>query len=575
MKLLRNICSFIIIITLAGCGLSKMSTKYNTTTFTVTPSVLEVHAGQVNLKLDAKFPPKYFAKKAVVKFTPVLVYEGGETSFKTITINGEKATGGKKTIFYEKGGGFTYSDVIKYSPNMMSSKLELRAVATTQKSEESLDAIVSSLSQSNQEKILGPITLANGVISTSNRVANSEDIAIADHGYEKETILSESAIVYFLVNQSNIRTTEKSKDAVQKLKEFASKGNKTSSIEITSYASPEGTVDINDNVSERRMKSTLRYTKWLMKKVGLDGATNTALYSQASIGEDWDGFNKLLRTSEIKDKRRINRIVNSVEDLEKREQAIRDMSELYDAIEKDILPQLRKAKITVRSYAPKKTDEEILGYVMNGDWDKIDVEEALYGVSLAKTNDPNTDIILNMYEQISKFYNNWKGLNNIACYYLNNKNVTKAKEYLQKATTIGGTQNAIEINKGIIASWNGELDNAQALFNNGNASERNQAILNIRKGEYEKAARFFKNKNSYNATLAKVLNGNTNVSCNESTASAYYLNAIIGARNNNENTVITNLKKAIIEDPTYKKEATKDLEFRNYFNSPSFQQLIN
>ena len=91
-------------------------------------------------------------------------------------------------------------------------------------------------------------------------------MAIADHGYEKETILSESAIVYFLVNQSNIRTTEKSKDAVQKLKEFASKGNKTSSIEITSYASPEGTIDINDNVSERRMKSTLRYTKWLRKK---------------------------------------------------------------------------------------------------------------------------------------------------------------------------------------------------------------------------------------------------------------------------------------------------------------------
>ena len=70
-------------------------------------------------------------------------------------------------------------------------------------------------------------------------------------------------------------------------------------------------------------------------------------------------------------------------------------------------------------------------------------------------------------------------------------------------------------------------------------------ILDIRKGEYEKAARFFKNNNSYNATLAKVLNGNTNVSCNESTASAYYLNAILGARNNNESATITNLKKSI------------------------------
>jgi len=61
-----------------------------------------------------------------------------------------------------------------------------------------------------------------------------------------------------------------------------------------------------------------------------------------------------MRSSEIKDRRRITKIVNSVEDLEKREQAIRDMAEIYDAIEKDVLPQLRKAQITVRSFEPKK-----------------------------------------------------------------------------------------------------------------------------------------------------------------------------------------------------------------------------
>ncbi|MEE2953600.1 MAG: hypothetical protein VX347_00320 [Bacteroidota bacterium] len=586
MKLLRNICFFTIIIALAGCGLSKMSTKYNTTTFTVTPAVLETHSGKINLKLEGKFPEKYFAKKAIVEFTPVLVYAEGETAFKAITINGENATGGKKTIFYEKGGEFTYNDIINYTPAMMSSKLELRAVANTQNEKESIAAITASITQSNKEQILGPVTLANGVIVTANRVANSEEVAVADHGYEKETILSESAVVYFLVNQSNIRTTEKSKDAVKKLKDFASQGNKTSSIEIKSYASPEGTIDINDNVSERRMKSTLKYTKWLMRKVGLDGARNTALYTEESIGEDWDGFNNLMSSSEIKDKRRINRIVNSVEDLEKREQAIRDMTELYDAIEKDILPQLRKARITVRSYESKKTDEEIAelcastfgsgGEIIAENLFDLDIKEALYGVSLQMQSSPdNHELALTLYENISLAYNDWKGLNNIACHYLNNNNIAKANEYLQKAEAIGGSQNEIEINKGIIASWNGELTNAQKLFTNGNVSEKNQAILNIRKGEYEKAARFFKNDNSYNATLAKLLNGNSNVSCNESTASAYYLNAILGARNNNESATITNLKKAINEDSSYKKEAAKDLEFRNYFNSPSFQQLIN
>ena len=69
------------------------------------------------------------------------------------------------------------------------------------------------------------------------------------------------------------------------------------------------------------------------------------LYTIKSFGEDWEGFNMLMRSSEIKDKRRITKIVNSVVDLEKREQAIRDMSELYEAIEKDIPFVLKKVEI--------------------------------------------------------------------------------------------------------------------------------------------------------------------------------------------------------------------------------------
>ena len=45
----------------------------------------------------------------------------------------------------------------------------------------------------------------------------------------------------------------------------------------------------------------------------------------------------------IKDKRRINTIVNSITNVDEREQQIRDLSEIYDAIENNVLPQLRKA----------------------------------------------------------------------------------------------------------------------------------------------------------------------------------------------------------------------------------------
>ena len=183
----------------SSCGLENMAAKYETVSLTTTPTILETHGGEIALSLDAAFPEKYFAKKATIDFTPVLVYNGGETAFKTITIQGEEATGGKKTIFNATGGNFTYQDAIPYSNQMMSSVLELRAVAKIK----------------DKEKVLGPINIANGVIATSKRVQNTEDLANNNHGYEHETILEETATIYFLVNQSNIRPTEKSNEEIQ------------------------------------------------------------------------------------------------------------------------------------------------------------------------------------------------------------------------------------------------------------------------------------------------------------------------------------------------------------------------
>ena len=87
------------IIFFSSCGIDQMATKYDTVNFTTTPPVLQAHGGKVSLNLDANFPAKYFAKKATVDFTPVLVYNEGETAFKTIIIQGEEATGVIDFIF--------------------------------------------------------------------------------------------------------------------------------------------------------------------------------------------------------------------------------------------------------------------------------------------------------------------------------------------------------------------------------------------------------------------------------------------------------------------------------------------
>ena len=505
-----------LVVFLSSCGLSTMSTKYEAVNINVTPSPLQVHAGKISLTLDANFPEKYFAKTATVDFTPVLIFDGGEKSFKTITVQGETALGGEATIFYANGGSFSYQDKVNYNPQMLNSVLELRAVA---KSKE-------------KELVFTPKKIAVGVLATSTRVQNSEIILNADSDYEYETILEETATIYFLVNQSNIRATEKSTDEINNLEAFAKLGNVTHSIEVKSFASPEGSINLNDNVSEKRATSTLRYAKRILKEAKINGASNNELYTEKSEGEDWEGFNSLMKSSEIKDKRRITKIVNSVEDLELREQAIRDMAEIYDAIEKNVLPQLRKAQITVRSFQPKKTDAEISELAISNP-QSLDLKEILHAAELS--NDEKSKI--SIYDNASQIHKNWKGLNNIAAIYLNKGNLNQASQYLKKAEKLNNSSDEVKNNLGVLAAWQGKYTKAQNYYSKTKNSSNNQAILDIRKGDYKKASRYFKNKKNHNAALAKMLNGQNSI-CNESTAECHYLNAISAARSGDTKEVL-------------------------------------
>ena len=179
------------------------------------------------------------------------------------------------------------------------------------------------------------------------------------------------------------------------------------------------------------------------------------LYTIKSFGEDWEGFNMLMRSSEIKDKRRITKIVNSVEDLEKREQAIRDMAELYEAIEKDILPQLRKAEITIKSFEPKKSTETIKR-MSNMSPDSLEVNELLYSATLA---DSDVDK-LKIYESAKSLHNDWRAYNNTACIYINKKEHEKAKNELENSPA---KENEINQTVAIIVARKGDFKRAEQV----------------------------------------------------------------------------------------------------------------
>ena len=539
MKKKKNIkLPFILVIALVlnSCGLSSMISKFESIDYSITPTQVEVHGGKIAIELDVTVPEKYFNKSAVMSFTPKLVWEEGEAAFKSITLQGEKISRNGITIGYITGGKFSFSDVINYSSDMLNADLFATATATI----------------NDNTKSLGTKKIAEGVMATATRVINNEVPAIAAHNYERETILEETATIYFSVNQSNIRYSEKSSKDMKRLKEFAKLGYKTHSIEISSFASPEGSLDVNDKVSDSRAKSTFNYAKQLLRNLKVDGARNNELYVQSSKGEDWGGFNSLVKASKMKDKSKVLNIVRSQNDPQKREEAIRDMAEIYDALEDDVLPKLRKATITLRAFEPKKTDEEISALAIENPAE-LDNNELLFAAEL-------TDEDMTIYTRATtQFPKDYRSFNNIAALHIKNGNVEEAKKWLTKANTISANEGPVLENYGIIAAWEGNIDKAQTLYDQGNASAFNQGILDIRQGDYKGAVNRL-NGNSYNATLAKIMSGN-NVITTTTSASAHYLNAISSARSGKNELALEYLNKAFRLDPNLKSEAKKDIEF--------------
>ena len=547
---------FSLILLISSCGLDTMISKFNTIDFTVTPTQVEVHGGNIEIELEVKIPEKYFQKTAEADFRAMLAPSAdSETKvfFDPVKLQGEKISSNGKTIGYITGGQFTYKSSLKYSEEMADYDLFATAIAT----------------MNDNSKSLGAVKVAEGVMATATRVKDSEEVAISNHTYEKVTVLEETAVIYFTVNQSNIRYSQKSSDEIKRLKEFAKLGYETKNIEISSYASPEGTLDINDKVSDNRGESTFNYAKRLMKKLKVEGANNNDLYIKSSRGEDWGGFNKLVNTSNMKDKNKVLNIVRNQKDPQKREEAIRDMAEIYDAIEDDVLPKLRKATITLRVYEPKKTEEDIVS-LATADPSQLDIKELLYAASLIEDN----SIKKTIYNTVSKsFPNDYRAYNNLAGIYIKEKNMNKAIDMLGKASKYNANAPEVNENKGIIAALEGDYDKAASLYSSSNASNINKGILAIKTGDYSSASAKLKG-NGFNATLAKLMNGNP-VATTDNTAEGNYLNAIVNARTGNYDKCIDYLSKAIQMNANYKNEALKDFEFKNLKDKAEFQALVN
>ena len=135
------------------------------------------------------------------------------------------------------------------------------------------------------------------------------------------------------------------------------------------------------------------------KRMKFDPAKEESFYTINPKGEDWDGFkNEVFKTTH-EDKELILRVLQMTPDLNKREQEIRNMAKSYRFLEREVLPQLRRATITVNYDQVGYSDEELNSLVATNP-DTLSVEEVFKLVEIEE--DLNTK--LRDYKEAIRLY---------------------------------------------------------------------------------------------------------------------------------------------------------------------------
>ena len=205
-KIKRNYLTSVVVAALmiSICGvLNKMVDKTSDVSYQVQPNPLEMHAGEVEVTIDTKFPEKYFNKKAVVIATPVLKFEGGETEFESTTLQGEKVEANNKVISYD-GGEYSYTGKVPYTDEMLRSGMYVEMSAQ--------------IKEKTPVEIPG-IKIADGVIATPALVAiNPKTILVGDK-FQRIIPMTLDADIHYVINKANVRNSELKSDDIVTLQD--------------------------------------------------------------------------------------------------------------------------------------------------------------------------------------------------------------------------------------------------------------------------------------------------------------------------------------------------------------------
>ena len=565
MKKIYLLLTLVAAIFLGSCSskMKSLSPEY----FTVTPGVLEVVGSEVPVVIDGKFPAEFFNKKSVLTITPVLKYEGGEALAEPMTFQGEKVRGNDRVVSYENGATFRMKMAFDYVPGMENAELYLRSV----------------VNKGSKQYALPDVKIADGCVATSQlyrQTAATANIAKGEDAFQRVIKQAKEANIMFLIQQTNLRSSELNSADMQAIRASiadlaADFENKVlDEIKISAYASPDGKMDLNHDLSVGREENTAKYMKGELKKAKLEGFVDSEY-----TAEDWEGFSELVASSNLPDKELILRVLSMYEDPEEREKQIRNISAVYSDLADEILPKLRRARVTLNYQLIGRSDDQIVAqYAENPE--VLSLEEILYSSILTDDAAKQEDI----FKTAAKLYpNDYRAYNNLGVIAYSQGDYNKAASYFAKAANANSSAPEVKLNMGYLELIEGNVEAADSYITLGVDSKAgNEALGNlyIAQGDYARAASLLEGVNTNSAALAQLLNKNYSAArktiekIENPDATTHYIKAVLGARTSNVAFIYDGLKEAVKLDSSLAKKAATDLEFVKYLGDSTFMNIV-
>ena len=566
------------VVLLSGCNcFKKMAKNRDDVQLTCTPEVLVLNNGKVDADIKVTFPVKYYNAKAVVKVTPVIVFEGGEVAGTTQYFQGSKVDDNYTVIDKKNGGEYTMHVSFPYDERMACSELQLRAEIKCPggkckeftlvnlndgaiPTKEQAAVLAAGGAEADALKREFGLTIAQGVNTLQRELNYSSAMQTMASGYQNVITVETKASYIYAINSSTLTKKATSTDELtafqQKAVEQKDNDRVKQNIYVKGYASPDGPEKFNDKLSAKRSESGKKAAEKLLEEVGLE-------LDAASYGEDWEGFAELVAASDMEDKEVILSVLRSYDSSTDRELQIKNMSQVYDTLKNDILPQLRRAQLINSSDITGKTDDEMAALVRAGKFNELDEKELLHIASTGKLTQAETVATL---EAAAKEYKSAAAYNNLGVAYATAGEGEKAADAFAKAVKAGGNATQLNNNLALVNLMNGNTEAAKTYVNG--ASKEAKALAAAAEGNYAQAQ---SQLDGYNAAVAATMNADYTAAkqaiANDKSAKADYLRAVIATKQGDMTAATAELKSAIAKDPAYAEYAKKDVNLRKYIGN--------